>query len=196
MGYPLESRTLLDIGLLKEELRKNWVWFLAWGIALIVFGVIAISISAFTTLAVVITIGILIIISGIVFIIDAFKFWWRKWNGFFPVLIISLLYLVVGIMLLTHPVLGAMSLTLLLASFYIILGIFRIISSATLKLPRWGWGFTSGIISLILGILIVIHWPRWSLLIIGLFVGIDMIVSGWAYIMLALAARLHQPRID
>jgi uncharacterized membrane protein HdeD (DUF308 family) len=191
MGNSRENRTLLDIGLLKEDLHKNWGWFLVWGIALIIFGVIAISIATFTSLALIITLGILIIISGVVFVIDTFKVWWHKWNGFFPTLIIAILYLVVGIMLLTHPVLGAMSLTLLLGSFYIILGIFRIISSVTLKLPRWGWVLVNGIITLILGLLIVAHWPMWSLFILGLFVGIDMVVTGWTYIMLAMAARMH-----
>lgn len=194
MGNTLESRKPLETGLLKEELHKNWGWFLAWGIALIILGIIAIVISAFTTIAVVITLGILLIITGIVFIIDTFKFW-HKWNAFFPTIIIALLYLITGIMLLTHPVLGAMSLTLLLATFYIILGIFRIISSMSLHQPRWGWVLASGIITLILGLLIVFHWPLWSLFIIGLFVGIDMIVIGWAYIMLAVAAQAH-PRVS
>jgi len=40
-----------------------------------------------------------------------------------------------------------------------------------------------------LGILIMESWPESSLYIIGLFVGIDLFFCGWAYIMVAFAAR-------
>jgi len=168
-----------------EAFQKNRKWFFVWGIALIVLGALAVSFATFTTLLSVIVLAGLIFASGIVIIIDAFTFWWEKWSGFFLHLIMGLLYAIVGVMLLRSPVLASISLTLLLGVLYLMLGIFRIIYSLWFRLPRWGWSFFSGLLGLLLGVLILAEWPASSLFIIGLFVGIDLIVVGWVYVMAA-----------
>jgi uncharacterized membrane protein HdeD (DUF308 family) len=168
---------------------KNWLFFLLWGITLTVLGAVAISAAAFTTLVTVIFLGVLILLSGVVIVIDTFTFWWGKWAGFFLHLLIGALYLTVGWMLIQSPVEGSVSLTLLLGVFYVLIGVFRFGFSLSARLPRWKWGFFNGIISLLLGILILANWPESSLFIIGLFVGIDLLFCGIAYVMTALAAR-------
>jgi uncharacterized membrane protein HdeD (DUF308 family) len=168
---------------------NNWRWFLLWGIGLIVLGLLAISAATFTTLLSVILLGMLIFFSGVIMLVDSFSFW-RKKNGFFIHLLVAILYLVVGMMLIKNPVEGAISLTLLLSLFYIFLGVFRIATSAVLQLPRWGWVWLNGVVTLILGILIMMTWPATSsLFVIGLFVGIDLVFLGWTYVMLGLAGR-------
>ncbi len=87
------------------------------------------------------------------------------------------------------PIFAAMTLTILLACFFIVIGFYRIIYSAFFQLPSWGWSFFSGIVSLILGILILAQMPFSGLYIIGLFVGIELFFCGWSYVMLALAAK-------
>ena len=168
---------------------KQWGWLFTWGLILIILGLIAISVSELTTFISVIFIGAIILVSGVVIIIDAFKFWWQKWSGFFLHLIMGILYVIAGTMLIESPVLGAMSLTLVLGVFYLVLGIFRLIYSFSLRTPNWGWSLLSGIIALILGLLILANWPASSLIIIGLFVGIDLVFLGWTYIMVALTGR-------
>lgn len=168
---------------------KNWGWFLLWGILLLILGIFAISATTLTTLISVIFLGFVILISGIIVIIDSFSFWWRKGSGFFFHLLMGILYFIVGVMLVKSPLVGSLSITLLLGVLYTVMGIFRLIASMSLRSPRWGWGFLNGIISLLLGILILSSWPQSSLFIIGLFVGIDLIFTGWAYIMASVAAR-------
>lgn len=168
---------------------KNWSRFFLWGVALVILGCIAISAAAFTTLLSVVFIGFLIFFAGIVTIVDTFTFWRGKWQGFLLHLLIAILYLAVGLMLINNPVEGSVSLTLLLGVFYILAGIVRILFASTLQAPKWGWGWLNGVVTLILGILIITNWPESSLFIIGLFVGIDLLFFGWAYIMSALAAR-------
>lgn len=168
---------------------KNWVYFLLWGLALIILGLCAIYFATATTLISVVIIGILFFIAGIVVIIDTFQFWWRKWSGFSWHLLMGLLYLIAGILLFSGPLLGAVSLTLFLGSFFLVIGIFRIIYSLSVRFPKWGWNLFSGIISVILGCLILAEWPESSLFIIGLFVGIDLLVIGWTYVMVALTAK-------
>jgi uncharacterized membrane protein HdeD (DUF308 family) len=52
-----------------------------------------------------------------------------------------------------------------------------------------GWRLASSIITLLLGVLILLEWPASGLFIIGLFIGIDLIFTGWVYIVSALSAR-------
>jgi len=173
---------------------ENWGWFLALGIALIILGAFAISVSELTTLISVMLLGFTVLAGGIVIIIDTFKFWWRKWSGFALHLIMGLLYLFVGFMLIKSPLSAAISLTLLLSILFIGVGIFRIIYAITNRMPGWGWNLFNGIITLLLGLLIIANWPASSLTIIGLFVGIDLFFCGWAYVMVALASRNVSPR--
>ncbi len=168
---------------------RNANWFLAWGLALVILGVIAIGAAEFTTVVSVVFLGALIFISGVVITIDTFTFWWRKWGGFFLHLLMGVLCLAAGGMLMKSPILATVSLTLFLGVFYILLGVFRVIYALSLQFPRWGWSLFNGIISLLLGILIMASWPASSLYIIGLFVGIDLLFCGWTYIIASLAAR-------
>ncbi len=179
---PLENPTL-------AAFSKNWSQFLIWGIVLVILGLIAISTTVMTTLISVIFLSFLLLISGIVIMVDACTFWWKKGNGFFLHLLFGILYFAIGIMLLEKPILTAVSLTLLLGIFYLVLGLFRTIDCLTTRTPRWGWNLFNAIISLLLGILILCNWPLSGLYIIGLFVGIDLLFTGLSYVMGSLAAR-------
>ncbi|MBA3660396.1 MAG: DUF308 domain-containing protein [Gammaproteobacteria bacterium] len=168
---------------------QGWNWLLLWGVALVILGVVAISAAAMTTLISVIFLGVVIFIAGLVLMIDTFKSWWTTWPAFFLHFFMALLYLFVGMMLIGDPVSSSISLTLLLGIFYFAIGLVRIIYSFYLHTQRFGYNFFSGLISLLLGILILANWPAGSLMIIGLFVGIDLLFSGLSYIMLALSAK-------
>lgn len=171
---------------------NNWRRFLLLGILISILGLVVIAAAEFTTLLSVVFLGFVIFLSGLVIATDTFTFWRGKWTGFLLHFILAVLYLLVGITLIAHPVAGAISLTLILGIFYIITGVMRIGFTSLLQTPHWGWGWLNGLITLILGILILNSWPVSSLFIIGLFVGIDLFFCGWTYIMAALAARKLQ----
>jgi uncharacterized membrane protein HdeD (DUF308 family) len=168
--------------------KNNWPWMLGWGIGLIILGLLAISFATFTSLLSVVVLGGLILVGGLFVIIDSLHFW-RGRSGFAVHLLIGILYTVVGLALIFGPVMGAVTLTLLLACMFILVGLSRIISAISLKLPTWKWGLASGMITLLLGILILTEWPASGLFIIGLFIGIDLVLFGWATVMVALFAR-------
>ena len=170
-------------------LNTNRGLVLLWGILLLILGLLAIGASAFTTIVTVIFLGILLLISGIFIIVDAFKFWWQRWAGFLLHFLTGILYVVVGLMLINNPIFGSVSITLLLGCFYVVIGLFRLVYSSSLRVNSWEWSFFSGLISLLLGIFILINWPAASLFILGLFVGIDLLFAGWTYVMMALSAR-------
>lgn len=174
-----------------QELHRHWGWWLALGLILICLGTLALGWSVLVTLVSVIFFGWILLIAGVMEAIQAFR--QRRWSGFFLHLLNGILAVVVGLLLLINPGAGALVLTLLLAMFFIVAGIFRIVAALHLRFPTWGWHLVSGCVTLILGILIWAQWPVSGLWVIGLFVGIDLIFSGWSRIMLALAARNLPP---
>lgn len=152
-----------------------------------VLGAAAIATSTVVTVASMVFLGALLLIGGALQI--GYTFSVRNWSGFFLSLLAGILYAVVGFLLIAHPTAGALSLTLLLAAFYIVGGIFRIVGALATRFEHWGWALFSGIVTLILGLLIWTGWPATGLWVFGLFIGIDLLVYGWFWVMLALAAR-------
>jgi len=183
----LKSMRFNDLHL--PDFSRQWSLYLVWGILLTILGILAIGASVLTTLISIFILGLLLLIAGLVLLIDTFAFWWGKWNGFFLHFILSLLYLIVGIMIIKQPVFASISITLFLGIFYVIIGLYRIFMSSGIRSPRWGWALFNGIVSLILGIFILSSWPASGLFIIGIFIGVDLLFSGWTFIMASLAAR-------
>jgi len=176
---------LFRIGL--SNLKKNRGWYLALGVLLVVIGLVAISSSLATTLVSVVFFGWLMIFGGLAEAIHAF---WRKdWGGFFVDLLGGVLYFVVGGMLVANPAASALGITLVIAMFLIVSGLFRIGAALVGRPPHWGWLLLSGVMGLLLGVLIWAEWPVSGFWVIGLFIGIEMLFNGWSLIMLAMAAK-------
>lgn len=168
---------------------RHWGWFFTWGLVLVVLGATAMSAATWTTLFSMVFLGVLLLIGGAVIILDSFSFWWGKWTGFFLHLLMGLLYAGVGMGLINYPLLGSIPLTLFLGIFYVVIGVSRLLYSSLLRTPNWGWNFFSGVLSLLLGSLIIAELPSSALFIIGLFVGVDFVFCGLAYMLVALAAK-------
>lgn len=181
------SQNFLDAHL--ESYSKNWSRFMIWGILLMVLGFIAVSATAFTTLVTVMILGFLIFFSGCVLLLDTFSYWYGRDHGFIMHFLASILYLAAGVVLISNPEAGSVTFTFLLGILYVFLGITRILFSTSIRLPNWGWTLTNGILTLLIGILILGSWPASSLFIIGLFVGIDIFFCGLAYTMAAVALK-------
>jgi uncharacterized membrane protein HdeD (DUF308 family) len=173
----------------KYVYSQNWRKFLFWGIALVILGMLAISAVMLTTFISVVAVGAIILIAGAIMVVDSCTHWRVKISAFLLHLMMGVLYVAAGMMILEDPLKGSISLTLLLGIFYLVIGGFRMAYAFSHRAPRWGLGMLNGLLSLILGVLILLNWPASSLYIIGLFVGIDILFCGWVCIMSALAAR-------
>lgn len=172
--------------------RKNWGWILASGLLLVILGILAMSAAVFTTLMSVILLGGVLFASAVVMMINTFQYWLHK-PGFMSHFLVALLYMIAGLTLMFTPIPAAFSLTVIMAVFFIVIGFFRIIFSAAYQLPSWGWSFLSGLITLLLGIMILTQLPDSGFYIIGLFVGIDLFIWGWAFVMLSIMAKNNTP---
>jgi uncharacterized membrane protein HdeD (DUF308 family) len=98
----------------------------------------------------------------------------------------------VGVLLVWKPVEGALSLTIVLTAFFVVEGVFQIVTSIAYRDVMggsWGWMLVSGISDLALAAIIILGWPMTAGWALGLLVGINLITSGWAIVMTALAGR-------
>ena len=172
-----------------QKMSKNWLPFLFLGLTLMILGFLAIGSSFFVTMLTVAVIGVFLMVGGIIQVINAF--YTGRWSGFLLHVVLGILYLVVGFMLLDAPMLNAITLTFLLASFFMVIGLFRIIGALTTRFPGWGWSLFNGMIAFLLGVLIYKHWPSNGLWVIGLFVGIEMLFAGWYWVMFATGLRAY-----
>ena len=170
-----------------NALRGNWFWFVLLGIALIVLGSIALGSVVIASLATAMTIGMLILLGGIAETVG--EFWCRGWSGFFLHLLSGVLSIVIGVLFLRAPIGALLALTLLVACFLMVGGIFKIVAALSYRFGAWGWALASGVIDVILGVMIWQEWPASALWVIGLFLGINLVFRGVNWIALGLALR-------
>ena len=170
-----------------HEIVHYWGWFLAFGIALLALGIAAVARAVTATIVTMVFFGWLLLIASGIEIVQAVMV--GHWAGFFHHLLAAILFGVVGFLLLTKPVISAETLTIFMAMFFLIGGLFQLVASIALALPGWGWQVLDGIISIILGALVLSQWPVSGLWVVGMFLGIDLIFYGLAWIALALGLR-------
>jgi uncharacterized membrane protein HdeD (DUF308 family) len=174
----------------RETFQAHWRLFLVQGVIMIVLGALAVAVPALATIAVDIYVGWLLLISGIVGLVAMFSA--RDIPAFLWALVTALLSVAVGAVLVWQPVEGALSLTVVLTVFFIVEGIFQAAVALTYRdgMPGlWGWMFASGLADLALAAIIIMGWPGSVVWTLGLLVGINLITSGWAIAMVAIAAR-------
>jgi len=170
-----------------HEIIHYWGWFLAFGIGLLVLGVVAIARSVTATIVSMLFFGWLLVLACGIEVAQAVMV--GHWAGFFQHLLAAVLFGVTGFLIVSRPLLGAEVATMLMAVFFLISGLFQLIGSLWVALPGWGWMAVDGIITFVLGLLVLAQWPASGLWVIGLFLGIDLILYGSAWIMLALGLR-------
>jgi uncharacterized membrane protein HdeD (DUF308 family) len=166
--------------------RKASGWSMLWGILMFICGILAISLPLASSIGIVILLAWLILFAGIWHLIFAFQC-----HGIGAVLwqlLLAFLYGIVGIYMLMNPLLGVISLTLVLAVFLLFEGILELALYFRIRRIRHaGWVLFDGIVTLILGIFIWAQWPSSSVWVIGTLVGISLIFSGISRFMLSLA---------
>lgn len=168
-------------------LRGNWLWFVLLGVALVALGTVALGAVGITSYASVVFLGVLILVSGVGETLGAF--WCRAWSGFFFHLLSGILAIVVGGLFLKAPVDALLALTLLVACFLMVGGIFKLVAAVSYRFAAWGWTLISGLIDVVLGVLIWAEWPASAIWVIGLFVGISLVFRGFNWIGLGLALK-------
>jgi uncharacterized membrane protein HdeD (DUF308 family) len=170
------------------EIKREVGWSIVLSVLMIVAGVLAIIVPPVSGIAVTILVGWLLVFRGATHMVYAWHT--RRSGGLLLEILLGIIYIVAGGYLLLHPMAGLASLTFVLAVYLLLEAILEFILSFQLRpLPGSGWLLFDGIITLILAIMIWRTWPTSTMWVIGTLVGISMILSGVARLMISLAVR-------
>jgi uncharacterized membrane protein HdeD (DUF308 family) len=160
-------------------------------ILLIGIGIAAIAVPLVSTIVVETWIAFILISAGAAKIAYAFRT--REQSGFIWKILISVLYVATGIMLIASPLSGVVTLTLLLGSFLLTEGVFELILAFRIR-PESNWlsVLINGIVTLVLGGIVVSQWPGDSPWLLGTAVGASIISTGVSRLMLSLNSSSNQ----
>ena len=171
-----------------DVVRRVSTLSILWGVLLIILGALALASPFLAAVAVNVFVAWLIVLAGVVHLTVAFHT--REAGSLIWRLFVGLAYICFGVYLIARPALGVVSLTLVLASLFLVEGILNIALFLKVR-SRHGssWLLLDGIVTLALGLMIYLQWPSSSAWAIGTLVGVSMIMSGVTRLMVSLAVR-------
>ena len=168
--------------------KKSLGWSIGLSVLMIGAGILAIALPMAAGIAINLLVAWLLLFSGCTHLV--FAWYTRSTGGLLWELLVGVLYILIGVYLLVHPVAGLLSLTLALAIYLLLEAILEFALGLKLRpLPGSGWLLFDGILTLILAAMIWRAWPSSSEWAIGILVGVSMLFSGTSRLMLSLAAR-------
>jgi uncharacterized membrane protein HdeD (DUF308 family) len=175
---------------MSAAVRGHWKALLIEGILLVILGLAAMIVPPLASLAVTVFLGWMFLISGIAGL--ALTFWARPMPGFWWSLISAALAIGAGIILLTQPVQGVVTLTIVVGAYFLAEGVATIMYALEHRRElseRWSWMLFSGILDILISAMIITGLPGSAEWAIGLLVGINLLFGGASLIGVALAAR-------
>lgn len=171
-----------------ETFGKSWTWMAVLAVICIIGGFLALLNPFAATILAVTLAGWIFLIQGVVQVVHAFRV--RDWPGFFWSLGLGVLSLLVGFVLVADPLAGSVSLTLLVAVLFLLTGAAKIMFSLSLKpASGWVWVLVSGLVSVVLGAMILAGLPASAATILGLLLGIELVSNGVLFLFVALGLR-------
>ena len=172
---------------LTAKITENRGIFIALGLVLIVVGIIAIGAPLATTIVAKVFLGWVLLMAGVSQVLHAFAT--RGWRGFLGELLLGALYIAVGVWLAFFPLAGIIGLTVLLAATFVADGLLKLqIGWRVRPESGWFWMIVSGIVAIVAGVLLVMGLPSTATWAIGLLAGVNILVSGIAFLSVALGS--------
>jgi uncharacterized membrane protein HdeD (DUF308 family) len=161
---------------------------IAVGVLAVIAGICAIVSPMVAGLSIAIAVGVLLIVSGGSRLFLAFRM--GSFGHGLLVFVLGVLAIVAGGYMVARPGMALATLTLVLAAYLFVDGIFEIIWAFRLRpIKGWGWTLFSGIAALVLGIMIWRQFPVSGMWAVGTLVGIRMIFGGSSLVSVSGAAR-------
>jgi uncharacterized membrane protein HdeD (DUF308 family) len=165
-----------------------WPSLVGGGIAQLALGAVGLLLAGVTTLVSVLVFGVLLAAGGVVELVQAFRFRADR-RGLFVYLLAGIVSLLAGIALMFNPIAGALWLTLVIATLLVAAGVFRLVGATMNHVPARGWAIAGGVLTALLGVLLLIDWPASSFWSIGVIVSTNLIVTGFAHVLLGFELR-------
>ncbi len=174
---------------LRRGLKEHWRLFIVQGVLLVILGMIALALPRLAAVATSAFLGWLLFFSGFfraVSVVSAASAP-SRWSS----LLLSVLVAILGFILAWYPLEGAVTLTMVLTAYFIVHGISTLILAFSVKgeTGRWVLLILSALVDFLIAGLVLAEWPSTDLWVLGLFVGVNMLLTGFAIIFAALGAR-------
>jgi uncharacterized membrane protein HdeD (DUF308 family) len=184
----LEDAGDATAGALGEHRR----WFVVIGVTSVLLGIVAILLPFVAGLVTAIAIGWLMVIAGLMEGYRAIRSPRARGAGW--EIAIAVVHVVGGVLVVAFPVAGKLALTLILAWYFIAEGFLKLVRSTQHRgAQAAGWLVVDGILSLVLGILILVHWPAVAVWVFGVFVGVSLVMRGASMLIIGLGAGREAP---
>jgi uncharacterized membrane protein HdeD (DUF308 family) len=173
-----------------ERLRGRWGWIVAYGALMAMLGIVALILTETATIASVLLIGCFMIVAGVVEIGIGLRT--RTWGRLLLWEAAGLIYIIAGLFAVMQPLFASVVLTLLLGAGLLATGLMRIVLGLRMVGSRTRGGvILAGVITALLGLLIVTGWPASSVIVLGTFLGIDLLLYGVTW--MVFGYRLREP---
>ena len=171
-----------------ERLRGKWAAITAFGVLLVVLGFAALFFSLIATIVTVTLNGVLFLIAGAAEV--GIGMHSRTWGRFFLWVIGGLLYIAIGLLCIVNPILASVALTLVLGAALIAAGLVRAFLAFQLPAdqPR-ALVFLAAAVTILLGLIIVSHWPLDSIYVLGTLLGVDLLFHGVGWVNFGVGLR-------
>jgi uncharacterized membrane protein HdeD (DUF308 family) len=171
-----------------ERLRGKWAAITAFGVLLVVLGAAALFFSLVATIVTVTLNGVLFLVAGGAEI--GIGMHSRTWGRFFLWVLGGLLYIAVGVLCIVNPFLASAALTLVLGAALIAAGVVRGYLAFQLPAdqPR-ALVFVGAAVTILLGLIIVTHWPLDSVYVLGTLLGVDLLFHGVGWVSFGMGLR-------
>ena len=183
----MSEQETVTSGLL-DGIKKNARLAVIMGIIMVICGVLAVGSPLAAGVSVTIFVGIMLVIAGIVQCFLAFQA--GAFGKGLLIFVVGALTAAAGFYLFNQPLAGLASITLFLAVYFVVTGIFELVGAFQIR-PAEGWGMMlfNGIVTLLLGVMIWSEFPLSGAWAVGVLFGVKLIMSGWSLIFIGRSVR-------
>ncbi|GAA0931504.1 HdeD family acid-resistance protein [Streptomyces thermoalcalitolerans] len=158
------------------RMRRDFGWLAGLGTLLVAAGLVGLVYTAAVTLTSMLLFGWLLLIGGLIGLVHAVR---SRGSSFFWLgVIVAALNIAAGVVIINHPYEAAAALTMFAALLFLTGGLFRVVGSAVVRGPRFGWTLLLGLFYLLLGVLVLAGWPSSSQYVIGAFISLALLFDG------------------
>jgi uncharacterized membrane protein HdeD (DUF308 family) len=196
LGETALTRQALQAGRLKGLTQAE-------GIVMIVLGLLALLFPVIASAGVTVMVAVAFLVAGLMGWIDTFSRGRRltRWHGLLR-LIVASLFLYAGLWMLLQFKAGVVPATTQIKALATAVGLVFLVEGVVMSIlalahrqaSGWGWGLLNGLVTLVLGLIILTMSPAGLLSVLGLLVGISFLFSGFD--LLGFSARLHNPNVS
>ncbi len=171
-----------------EEIKKHAGWSIVMGILTALLGVFLIAYPLATATITTLLFGWVLIFVGIAQFVFALHS--QTVGKFFLRVFLGVIYGIAGIALAFFPIAGVAALTVVLGTLLLVYGVVETIAAFQIRpVEGWGWFLFDAVVSVLVGILILAHWPSSSVWALGTLVGVSVLMGGISRIMIAAKIR-------